>query len=295
MSTPAVSTPVAVPDRRIAGGREALSSMPSSASRFLTLTIQSLREQWRGILIWGVSLGLLNVMYVSLYPGFKDSLGKYMETMPSGYLEFLGINAGGGQFSLQSFLNMEMFGIIAPIALPFFVILMGARAVAGAEDRTQLDLLLSNPVPRRHLIASKFVTMIVGSVVILAILWVLTYVPSLFLSTTLPANDLTLAVLNLLPFSLFFGGLALLLSALLRRSAIVIAISAALLVAMYVVNGMANVVASFKRARVVSLFYYYGAAIIDGIHWIDFFVVLVIAFVLAVLAAVAFDRRDILT
>jgi len=292
-TTPAITTSAA-PGRR-APGEQALAAMPSSASRFWTLSGRSLREQARGILVWGVSLGLLNLLYVALYPGFKESLGKYLETMPAQYLQFLGINVAGGQFSLASFLNMEMFGIIAPLAIPFFVILLGARAVAGAEERTQLDLLLSNPVPRWQIIASKFATMAVGLVVILAFLWIFTYVPTLFLSEKLAVGDLTNAVLNLLPFSLFFGGLALLLSALLRRTAIVIAVPAALLVAMYVVNGLANVVESFKGFQRFSLFHYYGTAILDGIGWLGFVVILALATLLAALAAVAFARRDVLT
>ena len=244
-----------------------LSVLPSPAARLWTMTSNSIREQWRAVLIWGVSLGLANILYVALFPGFKDSLNSYLSTMPAIYLQFLGLEAGA-EITVQTFLNMEMFAIIAPLAVPFFAILLGARTVAGAEDRLQLDVLLSNPVPRWHLIVARFFTMIVGLFVMLAVMSVLTYVGGLVAGVDLPALDLAWAGLNLLPFSLFFGGLALLLSALLRRTSLVIALPAGILVAMYVGNGLANSVASFKQAKYFSLFYYYGAAILDGIDWV---------------------------
>ncbi len=270
-----------------------LSALPSPAARLWTLTANSMREQWRAVLIWGVSLGLLNILYVALFPGFKDSLNSYLSTMPAIYLQFLGLEAGA-EITVQSFLNMEMFAIIAPLAVPFFAILLGARTVAGAEDRLQLDVLLSNPVPRWHLIVARFVTMVVGLLGMLALMSVLTYLGGLAAGVDLPALDLLWAGLNLLPFSLFFGGLALLLSALLRRTALVIALPAGILVAMYVVNGLANSVASFRQAKYFSLFHYYGAAILDGIRWGDFAGILACAVAFALLAVLAFRRRDIL-
>jgi ABC-2 type transport system permease protein len=292
MSSPAVHTTAAASLREVAA--RDLSRLPSPASRYWTLLVHTLREQWRSILIWGVSLGLLSVLYVALYPGFKESLGAYLETMPESYLQFLGIEVGA-EMSLKSFLNMEMFAVIAPLALPFFAILIGARTVAGAEDRLQLDMLLGNPIPRWQLIMSRFASMAVGLVVILALLWVFTWLPTPFLDESLPPLDLFWAVLNLVPFSLVFGGLALVLSALLRRSALAIAIPAALLVAMYVVNGLAGSVPSFADARYASLFHYYGSAIMDGIDWLSFLVLLALSLALALLAVPLFRRRDILT
>lgn len=271
-----------------------LSRLPSAASRFWTLLLHTVREQARSLLVWGVSLGLLSVLYVALFPGFEESLGQYLETMPESYLQFLGIEVGA-QMDLKSFLNMEMFNVIAPLAVPFFAILVGARAVAGAEDRLQLDLLLGNPVPRWQLIVSRFAFMAVGLVAILAVLWVFTWVPTLFLDQDLPPAELLSGVLNLVPFSLVFGALALLLSAVLRKSALAIAIPAAFLVAMYVVNGLAGSVASFADAKYVSVFYYYGAALMRGIDWANFFGLLVVSLVFTGLAVVAFRRRDILT
>ncbi|MEY4918076.1 MAG: hypothetical protein RL616_1989, partial [Verrucomicrobiota bacterium] len=40
--------------------------------------------------------------------------------------------------TIQGFLALEVFNFMAPIALAFYPILLGARAIAGAEERGTL-------------------------------------------------------------------------------------------------------------------------------------------------------------
>jgi hypothetical protein len=65
------------------------------------------------------------------------------------------------------------------------------------------------------------------------------------------------------------------------------------LVAMYVVNGIAGAVERLRQLRRLSLFSYLGSAIQVGIHWVDFVGVLVLALVLVALAVAFFRRRNI--
>ena len=95
------------------------------------------------------------------------------------------------------------------------------------------------------------------------------------------------------PFCLAFGSLALLLSTLVRRGALALGAAAGLLVAMYVLNGIAGAVESVQQLRHLSLFSYLGAAIQVGIHWADFLGIVVLALVLVGLAVASFQRRDI--
>src|SRR3712207_6870721 len=45
---------------------------------------------------------------------------------------------------------------LVPLALAFFPILASAGAIAGAEERGTMDVLLSNPIPRWQLVAGSF-------------------------------------------------------------------------------------------------------------------------------------------
>ncbi len=47
--------------------------------------------------------------------------------------------------------------MLAPLALAFFPILASAGAIAGAEERGTIDVLLGNPIRRWHLVVGSFV------------------------------------------------------------------------------------------------------------------------------------------
>lgn len=263
------------------------------SARLWALTRQILAEQRRNVLIWGLSMGLLGLMYVALYPSFKDTLNEALKDFPEAYLKVFGISTGIS--GAAAFLNMEMFNLLAPLALPFFTILMGARAVAGTEERKTLDLLLSNPVPRWQLVVSRYVAMASGLAVVLLMLTVLTWVAAPVMGVELSLGAVAQGAANLWPFCLFFGALALLCSSLLRRGAAATGITAGVLIAMYVLNAVGSVADSMKEVRRASLFYYYGAAILDGIDWVAFIVILLLSMGLTAFAVLVFNHRDIYT
>ncbi len=103
------------------------------------------------------------------------------------------------------------------------------------------------------------------------------------------------AMLNLWPLCLFFGGLAMLCSAVFHRRALAIAIPGAVLVGMYFLNALSNLVEEIENLRPLSVFYHYGSAIEDGIEWVSFGGVTLTTLLLVLLAALAFDRRDVYT
>jgi ABC-2 type transport system permease protein len=103
------------------------------------------------------------------------------------------------------------------------------------------------------------------------------------------------AVLNLWPICLVFGALALLCSALLHRRGLAIAIPAFLLFGMYLIDTVGRASEDLEDLRPVSVFYYYGSAIENGIDWTDFGGIMLMALVLVLLAALGFRRRDIYT
>ena len=261
-------------------------------ARARTLIARGLWEQRRAMVVWGLALGLTSLFYVVLYPSFRDSLNTYLQNMPATYLKFLGIQPGES-FDIGSWMSVEMFNLVLPLSLPFFAMLIGARAVAGAEERQELDVILSNPVPRWLHIVSRFVVMAVGTLAILVLVALCTWVGALVVNVDLPLTDIAAGTFSMWPFCLAFGSLALLLSTLVRRGAIALGVTAGLLVAMYVLNGIAGAVESVQQLQHLSLFSYLGAAIQVGIHWTDFVGILVLVLVLVALAVASFKRRDI--
>ena len=250
------------------------------------LTKQQLRPRVRSIVIWGVVLGALGALYVALFPSMSDFLRQYLDQASEQMQQFMGQLRDS--MTIEGWMEMEFFNSIVPLALPFLVIPFGARAISGNEERKTLDLLLSNPLPRRHVVASALASMaaIAGMR------------PGHHLDPHLhrrPRGRRSLgpgvwrpASSVLWVFCLLFGTLALLVSAWVRRSFLAIVIPTALLVAMYVIGNLAQVSKKAEPIRVFSLFYHLGHPLRGDFPWTA--VLLMLAAICVIAAAAPLVR-----
>jgi len=122
----------------------------------VALVIHTTRLQLRSIVVWGVALGLLNLLTVASFPAVEDQsqvLNDLVESYPPEMRELFGIGEGTDLTKIEDFLAAQTFNFLAPLALAFFPILASAGAIAGAEERGTIDVLLGNPVPRWQLVS----------------------------------------------------------------------------------------------------------------------------------------------
>jgi len=194
----------------------------------------------------------------------------------------------------EGFLDSQVFSL-APLALAFFAILACADAIAGAEERGTIDVLLGNPLPRWQLVVGNLLATALSLLGIVAAVGLFTWGTAVLVDVDLPLRTTAEAVINLWPICLFFGGLALLCSALFHRRALAVAIPGVVLFATYLVDVLGRVSDELEDLRPASVFYYYGSAIKDGIDWGNFVGVTLVIILFVLLAVLAFGRRDIYT
>ncbi|MDP8950325.1 MAG: ABC transporter permease [Actinomycetota bacterium] len=262
------------------------------------LILHTLRSQVRSVVIWGVALGLLSLTTVAFFPSLEDQgqqLNELIESYPPEMRELFGMGEDTDLTTIEGFLASQVFSFMAPLALAFFPILASAGAIAGAEERGTIDVLLGNPVPRWQLVVGNFVATAISTVGIVAILGLFTWVPAVLLDVNLSLETTAEATLNLWPLCMFFGGLAMLCSAVFHRRVLAIAIPGFVLVVTYFVNALGDAVEDLEDAQPLTVFHYYGSAIENGIDWSNFSGVTLVASVLVLLAVLAFRRRDIYT
>jgi ABC-2 type transport system permease protein len=256
------------------------------------LVSHTVRMQIRGVIIWGAALGLYSAAMVASFTAIEGSaaqLNQLMEAYPKGMLEAFGVTDLGDP---GNYVHSQVFGL-APLALSFFPILALANAIAGAEERGTIDVLLGNPLPRWQLVAGNFIAVAVSLLGICAVVGLLTWGTAVLMDLSL--REVTDAVLNLWPICTLFGALALLCSALFHRRSLAIAIPAFLLFGMYLMDTIGRASEDLEDWRPLSVFKYYGSAIENGIDWTHFGSITLVAFVLTLLAALIFKRRDIYT
>lgn len=269
------------------------SALRKPTGTFGTLAAYMMRLQIKSVLIWGGVLGAYAAAIVASYLSFGDP--ERMEQMMSAYppelLDAFGISDFG---TIEGFLHGQIFNLI-PLAIAFFPILALSSAIAGSEERGTIDVLLGNPVPRWQLVISSFIATAISLLIIVAIMGGVMYGSAILMDIELDLTASAEGVMNLWPISLFFGGLALLCSAMFHRRALAIAVPGFALLAMYLADTLGRVSEDLEAYRDFSVFYYYGSAITDGIDWPSFLGVSGVAVLFALLAIVVFRRRDIYT
>jgi len=193
-----------------------------------------------------------------------------------------------------NYMQSQVFGFV-PLALAFFTIMVLAGAIAGAEERGTIDVLLGNPLPRWQLVVGSFAAAAISLLAICALVGVLTWGTAVLVDVELSLRQVADAVLNMWPICLLFGALALLCSALFHRRGLAIAIPAFLLFGMYLLDTIGRASDDLEDLRPFSVFYYYGSAIEHGIDWAHFGGITLVALALVLLAVLVFRRRDIYT
>ena len=268
---------------------------PGALSQLLALTTQDVSQRVRGMIIWGGVLGALGALFVAIWPSFsEDTAGmeQMVNSMPPAMRELFGF--GEGAFSsVEGFIGGEMLNFLVPLALAFFPILVASSALAGAEEEGKIDVLMGNPLSRWQLVLGRFLSAAVVLLGIVAIMGLITWFTAVVVDVDLAFESMAAASVSLWALCIFFGGLALLLSAVFHRRFFALAIPAAVLILMYFIDGLAGSVDFFETIQPLSAFNYYGSAIEDGLDWGNFAVLTGATAVLVVLAVFIFRRRDI--
>lgn len=247
-----------------------------------------LRLRARSFVLAGIGLMAVAAITGALFPAFGESLGTV--DLPEGVGNLL----GGGDFaSIQGWLDTEIASVYGPLVVAGSAIAAAAATLAGEEERRILALVLAYPVARTRLLLAK------GAAIALLVagLGVACWL-GLLLSVALAgggigAGDLAALALHLAFLGLAFGALALALGGVTGRRAVAAGGSAAVAVAMYLVNGLAPVVADWLQY--LTLFHYYegNEPLRSGVDAGHLAVLAAVTAVLLAVAAAGFRDRDL--
>ncbi len=280
------------------GGRSTeVAEEPGGGRTFTVLLGHVLSLQARSVAIWGAVFGLFGVMMVSIFPAIADGPGleQMTDALPQGMMEAVGVGDIASLGTITGFLDAEIFGLVLPLALPFFAILAAAGAIAGAEESGTIDVLMGNPLPRWQLVAAYFASTAIALAGILAIFGLFLWGSALFIDAELAFGTVAEGVFGAWPLALFFGGLAMLASAVFHRRMLAVGVAGGVLFVMYFLNVVSGLVEELEFLEYFSAIYYYGAPLVEGIDWANFAILTGAAIVLAAAAVFAFQKRDIYT
>lgn len=117
---------------------------------------ETLRRDWRGMIYWGIGLGALGLVIMTIIPNVAilKQLQGLMTTMPA-LLKTLGMEDAAQLATPEGFISAGYFGRVLLI-LAVYTVLSGLNITANEEDQGILDVVLALPLPRWRLVMEKF-------------------------------------------------------------------------------------------------------------------------------------------
>ena len=248
-----------------------------------------LRDHRRSPFTWGIPLGLMSALELAIYPSVHKSLGKTLETYPDAIKQAFQIESIN---TPAQFVNGEMFSLVVPLAVGFFVVRAASRPIAGYEERRWLDVVLATPVRRRALTGGAFAGSALVALAILTVMSVMIWIAGQVFGAEIGAGDLGAALIGTWAFALFFAGVALVACGRTGNWTVVTGVAVGLIVTMYVIDVAARIADALEPAGHLTAFHYYGSPLINGLDG-GHALLAGAGVLLAVVGAALFERRDI--
>ena len=252
------------------------------------------RKSRRSLLLGGLALAAVSAMYIGFYPsmGGSQAMKDVIATLPEGLVTALGYDRIG---SAGGWLTSTVYGLLAPILLLVFGIAAGARTVAGEEEDGTLELELTSPVGRRRIVAERMAALWASIAILVAVVTVVAYGLVLALDMEVGFTEILAGSTGLLLLVLGFATIALAVGAVTGRRAVALGAASGLAVVAFILDALGPAVDAKWMATVSPFSWYLGEdPLTNGFDPAGLALLSVVPIVAAIVAIVAFDRRDVM-
>ncbi len=258
-----------------------------------------LRRNWRQGVYWGLGIALMGYYIIAVVPNV-DMLQQYadlMAKMPPLLMKSFGLNDAAQLTTPGGFIGFGFFSYMLLVTATYAVV-AGLAVTTSEEDRGIMDVLLSLPIPRWHIIIERFL----AYTLIIVLMLLLSFAGLWIGQVTTPGLSLDLGrmgegVINLLPSTLLVLAFTVLVGALARSRSLAVAAAAVFVVASYFIDfiGAAASETAAASLRVVSFYSWYngGQIMFTGLEWGRVLPLLALAVVMLMGSLWFFERRDV--
>jgi ABC-2 type transport system permease protein len=256
--------------------------------------LKALWDARRSLLGWTLTIAGIGALYTAFYPSISNpSMAAALKNYPDALKKAFNME---DLTSPQGYLGSYVFGLLVPILLAVFMIVSGARAIAGDEESGTLDLVLAHPVSRPRLLLARFGALVTQVLVVCAVVYLVLLAMSGPAKTgAVGAGYLAAATVQLALFGICIAALTLGVGAATGRRAIAIGAGVAVTVLGYFGNNLAPQVSGLEWVRYLSPFFYYSGnkPLVNGVDLGYSAVPLALTVVLVAGGLALFRRRDL--
>jgi ABC-2 type transport system permease protein len=235
----------------------------------------------------------MGVLIPPLYNLIPEDFINIFDTFPDALIAMIG---GVDMATPSGFLTGEVFALLGPIAIIVLTATMGARSVAGEEEQRTMDLLMSNPVTRSHVIVEKVQAMVVYAALFGVVTFVGTWIGvSVAGLEEVGLEGIASVSLLLTLFGLLFGALALLFSAATGRRALATMATTGIAIVTWFMFSFFPLSETLEPIANVSPFHWYLGSdpLLNGMDWAGAGLLAGTFLILAGVSIPLFQRRDL--
>ena len=213
-----------------------------------TIYIHEFRARIRSVIVWSVAVAASVFFFFSLFPGFvsqAELVKTIFSRFPPALLEAFGIQ----NTDMSTVLGFYCFiFVFVQLCLAIQAGNYGFGLVSIEETELTADFLLSKPVSRSQVMTSKLLAALSSLTITNLVVWVITFIMLTGFNggRTYDTGTLLLLLVSIIIFQIFFLGVGLARSLLVKRVRSVTPYSMGLGFGMYVLSAFSGVLAEVK-------------------------------------------------
>lgn len=256
--------------------------------------VRTLAERTRATVLFAVGIAAVTAMYLGVFPSMQDQMAAYMDAVPESIMAFLG---GSDLATPAGYIGSTVFGVFGPVIIVAAGATWAASAIAGDEEAHTLPLVLSAPQSRTAVALQKLAAIALALALICAVAFVSLEAMSAALDIDVSASQLLAGVVHLYGLGLFSAGLSFAIGAAGGSRAMALGVTLAVVVAGFVLSGVAGYVEGLDLLAQISPFHWYSGAdpVQDGVAWGHLALLFGFAAAFAVAGIARFNARDLRT
>jgi ABC-2 type transport system permease protein len=265
----------------------------------IAVLTQTLHRRRGSLAWWAIAVAGMCALLAVAYPTVRDNheLDSTFANLPPSVEALLGLSGGNLLTSPAGYLDSQFFANILPVMLLVFAIGLAAWTVAGDEAAGSLELVLANPVSRVRVALARFTALVCLLAVLAAvgILALAALAPVTGLDHGLSSARLAAATIAAGLLALTFAAVAFAVGAATGNRPAAAGTAAALAVAGYVLEGLAQQIPVLHSTRLVNPWHWLLASdpIRHGLAWPTWLPPLIATTVLVVAGLPRLARRDL--
>ena len=158
----------------------------------MTLIRHELKQSWKALLVWTLSIGAFIVLCLFMYPEMKSQMNSISSIFSSmgAFSSAFGLDTLDFG-SLKGFYGIEC-GNILGIGGALFAALIGIAALANEEKNGTAEFLLTHPLCRSEIITAKLISVLVQVLVLNLAVWLMAVGSIAVIGEPVPWKEVTL-------------------------------------------------------------------------------------------------------